>query len=198
MASELAVSESGTPEVTLEAENARFAIVLLLVAEIMFFGALVGMYIVLRFSAENWKPPLFAETALGIPLVNTGVLVLSGFFMLLGSRAVRGEGRLGLVCWLCLTLLCGAVFAAVQYLEFSRLLEEGLALNNIFGTVFYTMAGLHALHVAGGVLLLSYVICRAIGGKYRPGRRIGVDLALYYWLMVVLVWIFFFVILYIL
>ena len=198
MASELAVSESGTPEVTLEAENARFAIVLLLVAEIMFFGALVGMYIVLRFSSENWKPPFFAETALGIPLANTGVLVLSGFFMLLGSRAVRGEGRLRLVCWLCLTLLCGTIFAAIQYLEFSRLLEEGLAPKNIFGTVFYTMAGLHALHVAGGVLLLIYVISRAIGGKYHPDRRIGVDLALYYWLMVVLVWIFFFVILYIL
>ena len=198
MASELAVSEKGNPEVALEAENARFAIVLLLVAEIMFFGALVGMYIVLRFSAENWKPPLFAETALGIPLANTGVLVLSGIFMLLGSRAVREEGRLRLVCWLCLTLLCGAIFAAVQYFEFSSLLEEGLELKNIFGTVFYTMAGLHALHVAGGVLLLSYVIMGAIGGKYRPERRIGVDLALYYWLMVVLVWIFFFVILYIL
>ena len=182
----------------LEAENARFAIVLLLVAEIMFFGALVGMYIVLRFSAESWKPPLFAETALGIPLANTGVLVLSGIFMLLGSRAVREEGRLRLVCWLCLTLLCGAIFAAVQYFEFSSLLEEGLELKNIFGTVFYTMAGLHALHVAGGVLLLSYVIIGAIGGKYSPERRIGVDLVLYYWLMVVLVWIFFFVILYIL
>ena len=118
--------------------------------------------------------------------------------MLLGSRAVREEGRLRLVCWLCLTLLCGAIFAAVQYFEFSRLLEEGLELKNIFGTVFYTMAGLHALHVAGGVLLLSYVIMGAIGGKYSPERRIGVDLVLYYWLMVVLVWIFFFVILYIL
>ena len=198
MASELAVSEKGNPEVALEAENARFAIVLLLVAEIMFFGALVGMYIVLRFSAESWKPPLFAETALGIPLANTGVLVLSGIFMLLGSRAVREEGRLRLVCWLCLTLLCGAIFAAVQYFEFSSLLEEGLELKNIFGTVFYTMAGLHALHVAGGVLLLSYVIIGSIGGKYSPERRIGVDLVLYYWLMVVLVWIFFFVILYIL
>ena len=71
-------------------------------------------------------------------------------------------------------------------------------MKNIFGTVFYTMAGLHALHVAGGVLLLSYVIIGAIGGKYSPERRIGVDLVLYYWLMVVLVWIFFFVILYIL
>ena len=198
MASELAVSEKGNPEVALEAENARFAIVLLLVAEIMFFGALVGMYIVLRFSAESGKPPLFAETALGIPLANTGVLVLSGIFMLLGSRAVREEGRLRLVCWLCLTLLCGAIFAAVQYFEFSSLLEEGLELKNIFGTVFYTMAGLHALRVAGGVLLLSYVIIGAIGGKYSPERRIGVDLVLYYWLMVVLVWIFFFVILYIL
>lgn len=183
---------------TTEAENARFGMFLFVVAEIMFFGALVGMYIVLRFSAESWKPPGFSEMALGVPLSNSAVLVLSGFFIVLASRAIRKGDRIGLVSWLCLTLFCGALFAAVQYLEFNRLLEEGLLVENIFGTVFYSMAGLHALHVVGGVVLLSYVIIRAICGKYDQERRVGVDLALYYWLMVVLVWVFFFVILYIL
>ena len=79
-----------------------------------------------------------------------------------------------------------------------RLLAEGLPIQNIFGTVFYTMAGLHALHVVGGALLLSYVIVRAVRGKYHQYQRIGIDLALYYWLLVVVVWVFFFVILYLL
>ena len=181
-----------------EVENARFGIVLFVVAEIMFFGALVGMYIVLRLGASTWKPPGFRELALGIPLSNMAVLVLSGVFIILASRAIRREDPVGLVSWLCLTLFCGVIFAAVQYFEFVRLLAEELPIENIFGTVFYTMAGLHALHVVGGVLLLSYVIVRAVRGKYHQYQRIGIDLALYYWLLVVVVWVFFFVILYLL
>ena len=195
MASESAVP-GRAPAVAGEVENARFGIVLFVVAEIMFFGALVGMYIVLRLGASTWKPPGFPELALGIPLSNMAVLVLSGVFIILASRAIRREDPVGLVS--CLTLFCGALFAAVQYFEFARLLAEELPIQNIFGTVFYTMAGLHALHVVGGVLLLSYVIVRAVRGKYHQHQRIGIDLALYYWLLVVVVWVFFFVILYLL
>tara|TARA_B000000460_G_scaffold226185_1_gene180934 strand:+ start:234 stop:827 length:594 start_codon:yes stop_codon:yes gene_type:complete len=186
------------PGLTDESGNAKFAINLFIVAEIMFFGALVGMYIVLRLGAKSWKPEGFPEQGMGLPLGNMALLVLSGFFILLASRAIRREDLVGLVSWLCLTLVSGAVFAGIQLLEFSRLIAQELPAQNIFGTVFYSMAGLHGLHVVGGVLLLSYVIIQAIRGKYHEHRRIGVDLVLYYWLMVVLVWVFFFGILYIL
>lgn len=186
------------PGLTDESGNAKFAINLFIVAEIMFFGALVGMYIVLRLGAKSWKPEGFSEQGMGLPLGNMALLVLSGFFILLASRAIRREDPIGLVSWLCLTLVSGAVFAGIQLLEFSRLIAQELPAQNIFGTVFYSMAGLHGLHVVGGVLLLSYVIIQAIRGKYHEHRRIGVDLVLYYWLMVVLVWVFFFGILYIL
>ena len=186
------------PGSTDESGNAKFAINLFIVAEIMFFGALVGMYIVLRLGAKSWKPEGFSEQGMGLPLGNLALLVLSGFFILLASRAIRREDPIGLVSWLCLTLVSGAVFAGIQLLEFSRLIAQELPAQNIFGTVFYSMAGLHGLHVVGGVLLLSYVIIQAIRGKYHEHRRIGVDLVLYYWLMVVLVWVFFFGILYIL
>lgn len=192
------VESRRAPGSTDESGNAKFAINLFIVAEIMFFGALVGMYIVLRLGAKSWKPEGFPEQGMGLPLGNMALLVLSGFFILLASRAIRREDLVGLVSWLCLTLVSGAVFAGIQLLEFSRLIAQELPAQNIFGTVFYSMAGLHGLHVVGGVLLLSYVIIQAIRGKYHEHRRIGVDLALYYWLMVVLVWVFFFGILYIL
>lgn len=192
------VESRRAPGSTDESGNAKFAINLFIVAEIMFFGALVGMYIVLRLGAKSWKPEGFPEQGMGLPLGNMALLVLSGFFILLASRAIRREDPIGLVSWLCLTLVSGAVFAGIQLLEFSRLIAQELPAQNIFGTVFYSMAGLHGLHVVGGVLLLSYVIIQAIRGKYHEHRRIGVDLALYYWLMVVLVWVFFFGILYIL
>ena len=192
------VVSKGAPGSTDDSGNARFAINLFIVAEIMFFGALVGMYIVLRLGAKSWKPEGFSEQGMGLPLGNMALLVLSGFFILLASRAIRREDPIGLVSWLCLTLVSGAVFAGIQLLEFSRLIAQELPAQNIFGTVFYSMAGLHGLHVVGGVLLLSYVIIQAIRGKYHEHRRIGVDLVLYYWLMVVLVWVFFFGILYIL
>ena len=44
------------PGLTDDSGNARFAINLFIVAEIMFFGALVGMYIVRRLGAKTWRP----------------------------------------------------------------------------------------------------------------------------------------------
>ena len=48
-----AVEVGRAPGLTDESGNARFAINLFIVAEIMFFGALVGMYIVLRLGAKS-------------------------------------------------------------------------------------------------------------------------------------------------
>ena len=180
--------------------NARFAIWLFVIAEVMFFAALVAAYIVLRFGSSSWKPEGFPQLALGLPLLNTIVLTVSGLFLYLGSRSLSREDPLGLVGYVAITLVSGAGFVTGQVVEFRRLLAAELPMKegDMFGNMFYAMAGLHAAHVAGGVLLLLFVLLRAIRGKYHQYRRAAVDLACCYWGLVVIVWIFFFLILYVL
>jgi len=179
--------------------TARFAISLFLVAEVMFFAALVAAYIVLRFSSRTWKPDGFPELALGLPLANTIVLAMSGVFVVLASRSIRREDPGGLVAWLLVALASGVAFVLGQVFEFRRLLAAELPIRagDMFSGMFYAMAGLHALHVAGGVLLLVVVLMQALRGRYHQRRRAAVDLAVCYWELVVVVWLFFFSILYV-
>jgi cytochrome c oxidase subunit 3 len=179
--------------------NARFAIGLFLIAEVMFFAGLVAAYIVLRFASTSWRPEDFPQLALGLPLVNTVVLTVSALFLYLGSRSLNRENPRGLVLGVAITLVAGTAFVIGQVVEFGRLLAADLPMQegDMFGNMFYAMAGLHAAHVAGGVLLLLFVLLRAIRGKYHQYRRGAVDLACCYWGLVVVVWIFFFLILYV-
>jgi cytochrome c oxidase subunit 3 len=189
--------ESSRPRASRDPSTARFAARLFIIAEVMFFAALVAVYIVLKFTAKVWRPAGFPALATGLPLANTVVLVASGAFLGLGSRAIRREDPWGLAAYVALALATGAAFVAVQVLEFRRLMAAELPLaGNVFGGVFYAMAGLHALHVAGGLLLLAYVLVQAIRGRFHQYRRAALDLACYYWALVVGVWIFFFLILY--
>lgn len=189
----------------------RFAIWLLVIGETMFFAALVGVYIVLRFSAlregptpggelvaRSWAPADFAERAWGLPLSNLLVLVLSGIFFAVGSRALSREDPGGFRLHVSLALVAGLTFVAMQVVEMRGLLTTTLPLGgrSIFSTVFHSLVGLHALHVGIGVVLLGYVLVQGFRGRYHRYRRVAVDLCAAYWYLVVLVWIVFYVLLY--
>jgi cytochrome c oxidase subunit 3 len=178
--------------------NEKFAMVLFLIAEVMLFAALVAAYIVLRLGAKVWKPENFPPLQLGLPLSSTALLCLSAAFLAAGVRSIRRDDAGGLKVYLALTLLSGLTFIGVQWAEFVRLFALGLPMNNLFGSVFYTVVGVHVVHVLGGVVLLSAVLVKAAMGRYHQYRSLGVELASYYWYFVVLVWLFLFAILYLL
>ena len=163
----------------------------------MFFVGIVGSYIVLRFGASEWKPQELRELATGMPVFNTGLLVLSALFMYLGVRAIHRDDPYNLRVYVGITALYGMTFVGVQVYEFVRL--QGLVPleGNVFGSIFYTAAGLHGLHVLGGVVLLGVVLAKAWRGRYHKYRCAGVELASYYWYFVVLVWVFLFLVLYV-
>jgi heme/copper-type cytochrome/quinol oxidase subunit 3 len=171
---------------------------LFLVSEVMLFAGLVGSYIVLRLGARSWKPPGFQALELGLPLTNTGVLVLSSLFMFLAGRAVRRDDTAALRAHLAITLLAGIAFVVLQGFEFQRLRDLKLPLSSVFGSVFYTLVAIHAVHVAGGVLGLGAVLAAALRGKYHRRRSTGVDLCGLYWHFVVIVWAFIFTVFYVL
>ena len=168
-----------------------------LVSEVMFFTALIGSYIILRWgTAAEWPEP---RTVLAIPITatNTFILICSSVSMVKAYAAAVRDDQAGLKRWLLLTVLGGATFVSVQALEYHHLVEKGfLPSSGLFGATFYTMTGFHGFHVTCGVLSMIWVTIRAFRGKYAGGKFQGIETIGLYWHFVDLVWIILFTIVY--
>lgn len=165
-----------TPRPTPVLSNERLGMMLLVGTETVLFSSFIGAYLVLRMGAGMWPPAGTPALTLGLSSVNTGLLVLSSVFAQL--KRLRT------------TWVMGAVFVALQALEFSRLYARGLTLQTgTYGALFYSLITCHALHVLGGLVILG--IARAKSGEW-------VGHAQLYWHFVTAVWLVLFSILYIL
>jgi cytochrome c oxidase subunit 3/cytochrome o ubiquinol oxidase subunit 3 len=168
-----------------------------LVSEVMFFTALIGSYIILRWGTNaEWPEP---RTVLAIPItaLNTFILICSSVSMVKAYAAATKDDQAGLKRWLLLTVLGGATFVSVQAFEYHHLIEKGfLPSSGLFGASFYTMTGFHGFHVSCGVLSMIWVTIRAFRGKYAGGKFHGIETIGLYWHFVDLVWIILFTIVY--
>ena len=168
-----------------------------LCSEIMFFTALIGSYIILRWgSSPSWPVP--ADT-LNIPVTatNTFILICSSVTMVKAYAAAVKDDQAGLKRWLVLTVIGGAMFVGVQAFEYTHLIEKGfLPSTSLFGSTFYTMTGFHGFHVTCGVISMAYVTIQAFRGKYAGGKYQGIETIGLYWHFVDLVWIILFTIVY--
>ena len=177
--------------------NEKLGMWVFLGSEIMFFTALIGSYVILRFAhPTSWKPP---GVVLNIPVtaVNTFLLICSSVTMVKAFAAAQDGIQKQLRLWLLATVLIGATFVGVQVYEYSHLIEKGfIPSEGLYGTTFYTMTGFHGFHVTIGVICMIYVTLRAFQGKYSATDHRGVEVIGLYWHFVDLVWIILFTIVY--
>jgi len=189
-----------------------------LASEVMFFTALIGAYIVLRWgSSESWPVP---HEVLNIPLTafNTFVLICSSVSMVKAYAAATHGDQRGIRLWLVLTVLGGATFVGVQAFEYLHLVRSGFLPSGVregselaalvaqgrmtataaglFGSAFYTMTGFHGFHVTCGVICMTWVTVKAFRGGYDAERYHGIEVVGLYWHFVDLVWIILFTIVY--
>lgn len=123
----------------------------------------------------------------------TFILVSSSLTMLLGIRSARLGDKAGAFGWTMITAAGGILFAILHIREWLGMIHEGATLlqnpwgTPLFGAAFFSITGLHLLHVAGGVVALI-----AVGIRYRGGRYQADDLEItgLYWHFVDLVWMF--------
>jgi heme/copper-type cytochrome/quinol oxidase subunit 3 len=169
--------------------NARLGMLMLLAAETMFFGGLVAAFLQLRLSAPVWPPAGQPRLPVGLTALNTAVLLASSYAVARALRAIQADDRRGLVRWLGWAAALGATFLAVQGIEWARLVHFGLAVSSgIFGAVFYTLVGIHGVHVAGAVAWVLVTLGMAQGGRYRRGAHVSLSCCAMYWHFVVALW----------
>jgi len=180
--------------------NGKLGIWLFLASEVMLFGALFASYVMLRVGAPEWPR---GSTYLNIPLatLNTVILISSSVTMVLAwaSLVKRDFPRFRL--FMGITILCGLGFLLVKYFEYTAKFHHGyFPATNTFLAIYFTLTGLHGLHVIGGMAVNGYL--------WGPGSALWktdpthftnrVENAGLFWHLVDLVWIFLFPILYLL
>jgi cytochrome c oxidase subunit 3 len=88
------------------------------------------------------------------------------------------------------TAALGSIFVIVQGYEWMGLIGHGLTLaSSNYGATFYTLIGLHALHVVGAVAWLLAVLAGAWRGRYSARRHVAVQVCGTYWYFVSGLWL---------
>src|SRR3954466_10516677 len=137
--------------------NEKLGMWIFLGSEVMFFTALIGTYVILRFAhPSSWKPP---GQVLNIPVtaVNTFLLICSSVTMVKAFAAAQDGFQRELRLWLLATCIIGATFVGVQGYEYTHLIEKGFVPSEgLYGSTFYTMTGFHGFQVSVGVICMTY------------------------------------------
>ena len=180
--------------------NVKIGIWLFLASEVMLFGALFASYILLRVGSTSWPP---GTTYLSVPwaTTNTIVLISSSVTMVLAWASLMKKDFGKFRLYMGLTVLAGFIFLGIKYIEYSAKFHHGYSpATNTFLAIYFTLTGLHGLHVIGGMVYNAYL--------WGPGSKMWktnpqqftnrVESGGLFWHFVDLVWIFLFPVLYLL
>jgi heme/copper-type cytochrome/quinol oxidase subunit 3 len=180
--------------------NGKFGVWLFLASEVMLFGSLFSALIVLRIGAASWP---HGSQILNVPIatINTLVLIVSSVTMVMAWASLKLDDFRAFRRNLGLTVLLGLVFLVLKSVEYNEKFQHGYlpGTHNFFGT-YFTLTGLHGLHVIGGILVNAYLLFPGskMWGTERERFTNRIEIAGLYWHFVDLVWIFLFPILYLL
>ena len=160
----------------------------------MMFGALFFIYAGMRAQAPMWPPAGAPRLPLALPAVNTLVLAASSLALQRGiSRLAQGRRR-ALAPWTGAAMILGAAFLGLQLVVWRAQWAAGLyPSSSAYGSVFYGLTALHALHVAAGLLVLLVVLVRALLGRYTEHNVVRVRVAAMFWHFVDVVWLLMFI-----
>lgn len=158
-----------------------------LVTEVMLFAGLLSAYWVLRGGYAQWPPP--GQPRLPVVLTGINTVVLASSLLPLGSALRRARAGEPATPALLTAAIIGSLFLLLQGVEWARLISFGLtAGTGPYGSIFYTIIGVHAAHTIGGLAALLHGARRAARGAYSPAEHSGLDAIRLYWSFVVLVW----------
>jgi cytochrome c oxidase subunit III len=166
----------------------RVGILGLVLTESAFFGIFVWAYVF--YIGKSLTGPQPADV-LELPIAGSICLLASSITIALAVRALRGGGVSVFAGWWIVTFLLGAGFLATTGTEWHTLIwEKGLTIRtNLFGTTYYALVGLHALHVVVGVLMIGLVAVLTLGGHVRAEHAERTEVLSWYWHFVDTVWV---------
>jgi cytochrome c oxidase subunit 3 len=167
----------------------KFTLWVALGSIIMMFAGLTSAYVVKR-DQPGW-------TTFSIPRAfwySTAVILVSSLTIQMSLKAFKDREMQRYRNMLTLTAVLGILFVLLQYAGFRQIWATGITMHGSGGGQFlYIIAGLHAVHVLGGVIALLITVTRAFATKTRSYNSVPVELLSTYWHFVDLLWIYLFI-----
>jgi cytochrome c oxidase subunit 3 len=155
----------------------------------MMFAGLTSAYLVKR-TQPGW-------TSFEVPVVfwySTSVILISSLTMYLSLKCFRERRMIKYKKLIGVTALLGLLFMLLQFAGFRHLWINGMVLRGSGAAQFlYIIAGLHALHVLGGVIALLTLFVRSRNTRIRSYNSVPVEVVSTYWHFVDLLWIYLFI-----
>ncbi|HEY3998870.1 MAG TPA: cytochrome c oxidase subunit I [Candidatus Xenobia bacterium] len=189
MHAEAAGREDGPRTGFLDLAQPQMFSIFFILSELTMFVFLIVAYALLHNAGEGGPR---ATTSLDVAKagVFTVLLLASSVTLWMGERALHRGDRSALGRWLGASVVLGAIFLAGQGSEYMHLFADHVTIGaNIFGTSFFTLTGVHGIHVLLGLVSLSVLLVLTwLGPTHQPTRN-AVTAVSYYWHFVDVVWI---------
>jgi cytochrome c oxidase subunit 3 len=195
-------SPAAAPPIThKDYEGGKLGMWLFLFTEILLFGGLFILYSAFRarYTLDFHNSGQHLNVVIGV--LNTLILLTSSLSMALSIAALqKGNRRLSMLC-LASTIILGALFLVDKYIEWSGEIHRGIYPNSavlsrqphgeqVFFGLYYSMTGLHGLHVLAGISVLSIMFVLLVRGKLSSTDFNKLENAGLYWHLVDVIWIF--------
>ncbi|MBN9484159.1 MAG: cytochrome oxidase subunit III [Bacteroidetes bacterium 43-93] len=167
----------------------KFALWIAMGSIAMMFAGLTSAYMV-REAQGNWHyfklPPIF--------WVSTVAIFASSITIIFGLKAFKERRMTAYRAFITTTLLLGVLFGILQYEGFVQLYANNIRIDgNPADSFIFIIAGLHLLHILGGIIALLIVFFRAFRKRVKVYNTTGLEIVASYWHFVDVLWIYLFV-----
>jgi cytochrome c oxidase subunit 3 len=178
----------------------RSGIILFIVSEIFFFLRFFWAYFHVRLSPSIevggvWPyDGILPFNPLGVPLLNTVILVSSGVRVTWSHHALIDGNYLEVKSGLFITIILGFYFSALQALEYYE--APFRFADGAYGSTFFIATGFHGVHVIIGTLFLLVCLVRHLNNQFSKTHHFGFEAAAWYWHFVDVIWLFLYLVIY--
>jgi cytochrome c oxidase subunit 3 len=191
-----AVAPPAIPDPWVLPSRGRTGMIALIITDSTFFTIFVAAYVF--YIGKSLTPP-YPHDVLSYPVLNTICLLSSSLTIIVAARALnQGSIRRFAIFWF-ITLALAVEFLIGTGREWHRLIyQAGLTLRtNLFGTTYYSLVGLHALHVIIGAAAIALVMALTWRGAVTQEHAERIEVLSWYWHFVDVVWVVVFVTVYV-
>jgi cytochrome c oxidase subunit III len=160
--------------------NGWWGMVVFVATEVTLFATLIGSYYDLRFKTPEWPPPGVPDPKLALPLTLMAALVATSIPVQLAVGCARRAHTRSAQLALLSAMAVQIAYLAVQIHLFADDLSRFTPQGSAYGSIYFTLLGVHHLHVLVGILLEAWLVLRLFAGMTRY-RRVGIEATAFYW-----------------
>ncbi len=177
-------------------QNGKLALWFYLGSDVVLFGCLILILLVFRLIYPDQYTMFQQHLDIRLAFVNTLALLTSSYLVVRALSDKKAGNTNALMFDMVGIFVLGSVFIGGQAVEWSSLFAEGESIRSAFGSIFYTVTGIHGLHVIIGLIWISYLLVIVLRFRKPAFQDVTLESFGLYWHFVDVVWIILFSLIY--